>query len=156
MKSVGKLSTGLLVILIGLAIVVVLTTCVGSSKVMPYNVNPKYASANGEEGFRPIHYAGYPDGKTMDVKDSNLIDSTASESTSQRIKNMTGLFGPQGACDKIEIYSDAKGGLSEDCMLKSSGLSNSQGYLCLNDRQIELLKTRGGNQPLCGGAGCKA
>lgn len=155
MKSVGKLSNGLLVILIGLAIVVVLTTCVGSSKVMPYNVNPKYANVG--EGFRPIHYAGYPDGKTMDVKDRHLMESTASQPTSQRIKNMIGLFGPQGTCDKIEIYSDAKGGLSEDCMLKSNGLSNSKGYLCLDDRQIELLKTRGGNQPLCGGgAGCKA
>ena len=26
--------------------------------------------------------------------------------------------------------------------------------LCLNDRQIELLKTRGGNQPHCGGPSC--
>jgi len=153
MKSVGKLSTGLLVTLIGLAIVVVLTTCVGCSKVIPYNSDPKYTST---EGFSPIHYASYPDGKTMDVKDKHLINSTAAAPTAQRAGNMKGLFGPQGACDKIEIYSDAKGGLSEECMKKSSGLSNSQGYLCLNDRQIELLKTRGGNQPLCGGPGCSA
>jgi len=154
MKSTGNLSTGLLVILIGLAIVVILTTCVGCSNVVPYNTHPKYAST--DEGFRPIHYAGYPDGKTMDVKERHLIDSTASQPNAQRVKNMNGLFGPQGANDKIEIYSDAKGGLSDECMVKSSGLSNSQGYLCLNDRQIELLKTRGGNQPLCGGVGCKA
>ena len=153
MKSVGKLSTGLLVILIGLAIVVLLTTCVGCTKVLPYNAHPKYASAK-EEGFRPIHYASYPDGKSVDVKDRHLIDSTASQPSAQRIKNMKGLFGPQKDCDKIEIYSDAKGGLSEECMNKSSGLSNSQGYLCLNDRQIELLKTRGGNQPLCGDSNC--
>lgn len=154
MKSGGKLSTGLLVILIGLAIVVVLTTCAGCSDVLPYNSHPKYAKA--DEGFRPIHYASYPEGNTMDVKDRHLIDSNAAKPTAQRVSNMTGLFGPQGACDKIEIYSDAKGGLSEECMKKSSGLSNSKGYLCLNDRQIELLKTRGGNQPLCGGPGCKA
>jgi hypothetical protein len=153
MKSVGKISTGLLVILIGLAIVVLLTTCVGCTKVIPYNSDPKYTSA---EGFSPIHYASYPDGKSVDVKDRHLIDSNASQPTAQRISNMKGLFGPQGACDKIEIYSDAKGGLSEECMRKSSGLSNSQGYLCLNDRQIELLKTRGGNQPLCGGPSCNA
>jgi len=154
MKSGEKISTGLLVILIGLAIVVLLTTCVGCSNVLPYNSHPKYATAN--EGFRPIHYAGYPDGKTMDIKDRHLIDSNANQPSAQRVTNMTGLFGPQGACDKIEIYSDAKGGLSEECMKNSSGLSNSQGHLCLNARQIELLKTRGGNQPLCGGPGCKA
>lgn len=152
MKSVGKISTGLLVILAGLAIVVVLTTCVGCSKVTPYNSHPKYASA--DEGFRPIHYASYPDGKSVDVKDRHLINSNASQPTAQRVSNLKGLFGPQGACDKIEIYSDAKGGLSDECMKKSSGLSNSQGYLCLNDRQIELLKTRGGNQPLCAGPSC--
>ena len=150
----AKVSTTLLFILIGLAIVIVLTTCSGCSKVLPYNVDPKYTSAYDSEGFRPIKYATYPEGKSIDVKDRHLIDSNASEPSAQRVKNMKGLFGPQGLCDKIGIYSDAKGGLSDECMLRSSGLSNSQGYLCLNDKQIELLKTRGGNQPSCGSSKC--
>ena len=28
-------------------------------------------------------------------------------------------------------------------------MSNSTGYLCLDAKQIELLKTRGGNQTAC-------
>ena len=133
MKSTGKISTGLLFILIGLAVVVMLTTCAGCSNVMPYNARPKYASA---EGFRP-------------VKDRHLIDSTASQPTDQRVPKMKGLFGPDDKDKVLDSYSRAKGGLSEECMMRSSGLSNSQGYLCLDDKQIEMLKTRGGNQSGC-------
>ena len=149
-----KVSTTLLFIFIGLAVVVLLTTCVGCSKILPYNNDPRYASVKDSEGFRPIHYATYPEGNSIDVKDRHLINSTAAEPTSQRVKNMKGLFGPEDACGKLDIYSDAQGSLSEECMLKSNGLSNSKGYLCLDDTQIRLLKTRGGNQPLCGGSKC--
>ena len=146
MKPTGKISTGLLFILIGLAVVVMLTTCAGCSNVMPYNARPKYASA---EGFRPVHYASYPDGNAVDIKDRHLIDSTASQPTDQRVPKMKGLFGPDDKDKVLDSYSRAKGGLSEDCMMRSSGLSNSQGYLCLDDKQIEMLKTRGGNQSGC-------
>ena len=146
MKSTGKLSTGLLFILIGLAIVVMLTTCAGCSAVMPYNAHSKYADA---EGFRPVNYASYPDGNVVDAKDRHLINSTASEPTEQRVPKMNGLFGPDKKDKVLDSYSQAKGGLSEECMMRSSGLSNSQGYLCLDDKQIKLLKTRGGNQSGC-------
>lgn len=42
----------------------------------------------------------------------------------------------------IDIYSQAKGGLSCD----PGPYSNSTGYLCLNEMQQAQLKTRGGNQ----------
>ena len=143
----GKMSTGLLFLLVALAIVVVLTTCAGCTKVVPYNQQKEYASTK-DEGFRPIHYASYPDGDSVDVKDKHLIESSAGDKTAQRVTNMMGLFGPQKEV-KLDTFLDTKGGLTEECMLKSSGLSNSQGYLCLDDKQIEMLKTRGGNQPIC-------
>jgi len=146
MKSTGKISTGLLFILIGLAVVVMLTTCAGCSNVVPYNAHLKYTST---EGFRPEHYASYPDGNAVDIKDRHLIDSTASQPTDQRVPKMKGLFGPDDKDKVIDSYSKAKGGLSEECMQRSSGLSNSQGYLCLDDEQIKLLRTRGGNQSGC-------
>lgn len=145
MKPTGKISTGLLFILIGLAVVVMLTTCAGCSKVVPYNAHLKYTST---EGFRPEHYASYPDGNAVDIKDRHLIDSTASQPTGQRVSKMDGLFGPVNN-KVIDSYSKAKGGLNEECMQRSSGLSNSQGYLCLDDEQIKLLRTRGGNQSGC-------
>lgn len=143
MKPVSTISTGLLLILVALAIVVVLTTCAGCTKVVPYNQHPEYTSTK-DEGFQPIHYASYPEGNNIDAQEKHRMDSGCGDDTVQRMKNMSGLFGPQKET-KLDTYSEAKGGLTEDCMLKSSGMSNSQGYLCLNKKQIKLLKTRGGN-----------
>ena len=45
--------------------------------------------------------------------------------------------------NKLDIFSGTQGRL--DCASISSNLTNSQGPLCLNNTQIGLLKTRGGN-----------
>jgi len=44
---------------------------------------------------------------------------------------------------KIDVFSDTPG--NANCASVSSNLTNSQGPLCLNASQIQLLKTRGGN-----------
>ena len=62
---------------------------------------------------------------------------------------MKGLFGPQSLQPKIDVYSDATGSLDQQCADKSNGMSNSKGYLCLDQSQLQLLKTRGGNQTPC-------
>lgn len=148
MKSFGKLSTTLLLVIIVLAIVIILSTCLSCRKVIPYNSNPHYTSLD-KEGFTPVHYAKYPGGGAVDIKDRNLIQSDAGANTAQRVKNFTGLFGPQDLNPKLDTYSDAQGSLSEDCANTSNGMSNSKGYLCLDSNQITMLKTRGGNQTPC-------
>ena len=45
--------------------------------------------------------------------------------------------------NKLDVFSGTQGRL--DCASISSNLTNSQGPLCLNNAQIGLLKTRGGN-----------
>jgi len=55
------------------------------------------------------------------------------------LKDMSAPIGPEMS---VDIYSQAKG--SSSC--EASPYSNSTGYLCLNDEQEKLLKTRGGNQ----------
>ena len=45
--------------------------------------------------------------------------------------------------DVIDVIGKTKG--TPDCVSRSSGLSKSTGGLCLNENQINLLKTRGGN-----------
>jgi hypothetical protein len=150
MKSTGGLSSGLLLTIIVLGIVLMMTTGLSAVKVSPYNSFPKYTMLKDSEGFTPVHYATYPDGGAIDIKDRNLIVSTSSLPTAQRVRNEPGLFGSQDLSSKLDIYSDAKGGLSEECALKSGGMSNSQGYLCLDDNQRMLLTTRGGNQTACG------
>ena len=149
MKSLGKISTGLLVMMISLAVVVILSTCLSCRTFVAYSADPNYTRLD-KEGFTPLHYGTYPDGGAIDIKNRYLINSTASEPTAQRVNNMTGLFGPQSLQSKLDIYSDAKGDLSEQCAVTSNGMSNSQGYLCLDKQQLNLLKTRGGNQTACG------
>jgi len=144
----GKLSTTLLVVMIGLAIVVILSTCLSCRTVVAYNADPNYTRLD-KEGFTPLNYGTYPNGGAIDIKDRHLIESNANAPTSQRVKNMTGLFGPQDLNQKLDTFLDAQGDLTEQCMLTSNGMSNSRGYLCLDQNQISLLKTRGGNQPPC-------
>ena len=150
MKIANNFSTGLLVTFVVLAIVVIFSTCVTSTKVQPYNRDPKYTTVSeAEEGFTPVKYATTPDGKPIDIKDRNLIESTAGAPTAQRVQNMGGLFGPQDNGNKLDIYSTARGNLSEECANTSNGMSNSQGYLCLDAEQQKMLTTRGGNQTAC-------
>ena len=144
----SKFSTTLLVVMIGLAIIVILSTCLSCRTVIAYNADSNYTRLD-QEGFTSLNYGTYPNGGAIDIKDRNLIESTASTPSAQRVKNMTGLFGPQDMNQKLDSFLDSKGDLTEQCMLNSNGMSNSQGYLCLDQQQINLLKTRGGNQTPC-------
>ena len=149
MKSPVKISTGLLIAIIVLGIVITMSTCLSSQKVAAYNSFPKHTMLKDTEGFRPVHYATYPGHENIDIKDRNLIESTSSLPTAQRVKNIQGLYGPQSLNAKLDTFSEASGSLSEECALTSNGMSNSQGYLCLDAAQLELLRTRGGNQTAC-------
>jgi hypothetical protein len=145
MKYIGKVSTGLILTMVSLAIIIMITICMSSCNVVAYNSFPNYTTVKDSEGFTPtINYAKYSDGSAVDIKDNNLINGT--DSSIQRVKNMQGLFGSPDLPSKLDIYSDAKGSLSEECALKSHGLSNSKGYLCLDQNQMKMLSTRGGNQ----------
>ena len=144
----GKLSTTLLVVMIGLAIVVILSTCLSCRSVVPYTADPNYTRLN-TEGFTSLNYGTYPNGGAIDIKDRHLIESTASAPNAQRVKNMTGLYGPQELNQQLDSFLDSKGDLTEQCMLTSNGMSNSRGYLCLDQNQINMVKTRGGNQTPC-------
>ena len=136
---------GLIFIIAMLGVVIMMTTVLSSTIVVPYNSMSKHASV--EEGFtQPVHYAKYADGSAMDVKDRHLINSTTSDPVSQRVTNMQGLFGPENLSQKLDIYSDATSGLSKECEMNSLGLSNSRGYLCLDAGQRAMITTRGGNQ----------
>jgi hypothetical protein len=150
MKNISDLSSGLLITIIFLAVVVILTTFMAARTVVPYNAGSKY-STMGVEGFtdqnrRPIQYAQYPSGNSIEARDSYLIDSIASEPTAQRIPRISGLFGPGKTNENLDTYSRASGSLSDQCARTSSELSNSKGYLCLDQNQLQLLTTRGGNQ----------
>ena len=56
-----KVSTTLLVVMIGLAVVIVLSTCLSCKTVVPYNSDPKYTRLD-KEGFTNLKYGTYPNG----------------------------------------------------------------------------------------------
>lgn len=153
MKNTSKLSSGLLITMIFLAVVVIFTTCMATRKISPYNHGSKYDTMNVEgfsdQNIGPIHYAQYPSGKSTDVEDDHLIHSDAADSSAQRVPTMSGLFGPGKTNEKLDQYASAQGSLSEQCTSTASGMSNSMGHLCLDQTQLQLLRTRGGNQT-CG------
>lgn len=150
MKNTGNLSTGLLLIMIFLAVVVIFTTCLAARKISPYNHGSKFDTMDVEgftdQNMGPIHYAKYPSGQSTDIDDAYLIDSIAAQPSAQRIPEVSGLFGPAKTGEMLDPYVTAPGSLSAKCGATSSEMSNSNGYLCLNQQQLDLLTTRGGNQ----------
>ena len=143
----GKLGFGLIVVIVVVAIIVVATPLLSTSKVHPANAFPKL-SANTFEGFdSKVNYSSYPSGKDIDAENQHLIQSAAADKSAQPVKGYVGsLYGPPGEQEKITTFLDAKGSLSSQCAATSSGLTNSLGYLCLDQKQLNLLTTRGQNQ----------
>ena len=144
MKHTGKISMGLLFIIAILGIVIMMTAVLSSSKFVPYNSLSKNTPVT-ESFTHPIYYAKYSDGSAIDIKDRHLINSTASSQSAQRVKNMQGLFGHEDLSPELDVYSKVAGGLSKECELNSLGLTNSKGYLCLDNKQRDMIIKRGGN-----------
>ena len=58
MKSLGKISTGLLVVMIALAVVVILSTCLSCRNVVAYSADPNYTKVD-KEGFSDLQPANF-------------------------------------------------------------------------------------------------
>jgi len=105
----------------------------------PYIPN-KYAAY---EGYQNLQYSDAATHKSIDN------DTYKNKESSQKCINLSGWNGhgvfctPNGGLDQIDIYSHAKGELS--CSNKSSGYHNSKGGLCLDEKMLHLLQTRGAN-----------
>lgn len=159
-----KISFGLIFTIVVLVLIVISTTLISTKKIQPYNAFGKYASNNIEgmtstkdQGQDRVRYAEYPVANATNEEDNNLINSIAASKTAQRVSGLSGgLYGPESN-KKITTFADAIGSLAPACQNTSSGMSNSTGYLCLDQTQLNLLTTRGGNQtcstcykPSCG------
>ena len=149
-----KSSVTIAVIVVILAIILAITLFSASkSNVIPHMATRgslKSAPFEGFHGLNPYRYASYPNNTTIDTKDRFLINDTSAQPTVQRIWGFDGLFGPVDIPDdKLDLYSEATGSLDQNCQSTASGLTNSKGFLCLNKKQVNMLKTRGGNQSSC-------
>jgi hypothetical protein len=109
--------------------------------VSPYSEDSIFSKQYKYEGF-----GDYSSATAQSNSDSpSMSHSIATNATEcKKIYGFDGLFcKPYVADGKLDPFGDAEANAS--CKGKSSGLANSKGYLCLNEKQISLLSTRGGN-----------
>ena len=121
-------------------------TIFSSKSFTPYDEKTVFSHMYPYEGFEQFHrkteYTLNSTGKDDSLK-SFLINSDTTDC--KKVYGLDGLFcSPNAKSEKISIFSEVKG--DPTCSGKSSGLTNSKGALCLDATQLNLLRTRGGNQ----------
>jgi hypothetical protein len=120
-----------------LIILLFLTIFASCTQVVPYSRENIFTN-------NMFPYEGFTEYTT--VQNNNSIDSYTQYDISPTKDNKymatNGLLSsPDAATNPVDIYSQSAG--EPSC--KSYGYSNSRGFLCMNDDQVRLLTTRGGN-----------
>tara|TARA_Y100000022_G_C13205243_1_gene354713 strand:- start:496 stop:975 length:480 start_codon:yes stop_codon:yes gene_type:complete len=133
--------------------IILSSTALSCSKFQPHYADSIFQKHGKFEGFhdkaQTLGYAKKDDHSALDNHDMHLMESdkTSSEKVANYCKNVFGFHGlycdPSKDDAVIDVIGKTKG--TPDCVGRSSGLSKSTGGLCLNENQINLLKTRGGN-----------
>jgi len=124
-------------IIILIIIAVSLSTSISFS---PYAVGDMYKKYYPYEGFHGISHDH--------AENANVVSNVTTAPHNQQKTPCKKVFGfdglycdPQAPETKLDYFSDAKG----DLACQGSGLTNSQGSLCLDATMTRLLSTRGGN-----------
>ena len=106
----------------------------GCSKVSPYHKDNLFPRYFNYEGFAPLSPADFDSSSTLKA---NTVTTPV-----VKVEGFEGLMSsPYGDNMMLDIYSQAKG--SPTCA--PSTYSNSTGYLCMDEKQKQLLTSRGGN-----------
>ena len=111
------------------------------------DVNPQYTNAikqQAHEGFtsssKPLQYSTKKENGALDSYQSFMINNAGTDC--KKVYGFDGLFcKPYVADNKIDPFEGTPGSLT----CSGSGLTNSKGSLCLDQNQVGLLSTRGGN-----------
>ena len=123
-----------------LIILLFFTVFASCTHVVPYSREGIFTNMYPyEEGFTDTEYTTYPNNKSID----SYTNYDIVKSNDNKYVGFNGLLSNinDTNMNPVDIYSQAQG--EPSC--KSYSLSNSRGYLCLNDEQVRLLTTRGGN-----------
>ena len=133
--------------------IILSATSLSCTKFQPHSAESIFQKHGEFEGFhdksQTIGYSKKDDHTPLDNHDMHLMESnvTGAEKVVNYCKNVFGFHGlycdPSKDEDVIDVIGKTKG--TPDCVSRSRGLSKSTGGLCLNENQINLLKTRGGN-----------
>jgi hypothetical protein len=129
-------------IFLAIFIYFIIIGCLCSSiRVVPYNMAPVYT--NVSETF-----------EEMEAKPNfaNSLGSPPQEVLCKKVHGFKDLqCCPNSGFKTVDKFAFTKS--TKGC--PGIGLFNSKGNLCLDDNQIKLLKTRGGNMCKEGESGCK-
>lgn len=141
-----KMNTQYVIISSVILLFIFFITIFSSKSFTPYDEKTVFSHMYPYEGFEQFHrkteYTLNSTGKDDSLK-SFLINSDTTDC--KKVYGLDGLFcSPNAKSEKIDIFSDIKS--DPTCFGNSSGLSNSKGALCLDSTQLNLLRTRGGNQ----------
>ena len=137
----AQLQFGLIVIVL-LGLIMLSTT---------YSCSNFKAFSNGSKFFNEAKYEGFEANNGGSVNNPSEVavvpkENEEEESNEDNIEPFQGLQPSEinKTNDVVDNIGNGTSG-SPQCSLRSSGLSNDKGPLCLSDSQIQLLKTRGGN-----------
>lgn len=139
----AQLQFGLIVIVL-LALIMLSTT---------YSCANFKGFSNGSMYFNETKYEGFQANSGESVNNPSevavipkLNEEEEEESNEDNIEPFQGLQPSEinKTNDVVDNIGNGTSG-SPQCSIRSSGLSNDKGPLCLSDSQIQLLKTRGGN-----------
>lgn len=124
-------------------IVLILNT---NNYIVPSN-DASLLPINSSEGFTnvknsSIEYTTYSSHESIDSNSNNYIVKS-NDQQCFKIEGQNGLACSPNvvSANPIDYFSQAKGSLT----CQSYGMSNSKGFLCLNEDQKRLYTTRGGN-----------
>lgn len=129
-----------------LSFIIVILLFSNTNNIIPANEGDPLMSSNAyNEGFTaPTDYTTYPANIAMDSENKFEISPSAPANGCHRIFGTNGLACSPVTADNvnpIDTYSQSGGSLS----CQSYGMSNSRGFLCLDENQRKLYTTRGGN-----------
>lgn len=138
----AQLQFGLIVIVL-LGLIMLSTT---------YSCSNFKAFSNGSKFFNEAKYEGFEANSGKSVNNPSEVAATPKPEEEEEESNEDNVEPFQGlqpseinkTNDVVDNIGNGASG-SPQCSVRSSGLSNDKGPLCLSDSQIQLLKTRGGN-----------
>lgn len=137
-----KLTNTNIIIAVVIFVFIFSSICFSCSNVLPYSENSVFAKQFPYEGFSQLADLEYTTNPEHKVTDSQSYNNVSVECS--KVYGFDGLYcKPYVADNKLDVFSEVEG--KPSCVGSSSGLSNSQGGLCLNQVQKSLLSTRGGN-----------
>lgn len=129
------------IVILALISLVISFTLTGSCRVSPHSKD--LLSTNRYEPFAAASL-GYTATATTKMDGPEMDNPSVPLDTKNvcgRVSGFDGIYCPTGASASLDIFSQAKSG--PNCV--SMGYSTSTGPLCMDEKQMKLLTTRGGN-----------